>query len=420
MTNTTQSFSAMLNEYTPNELFREELLSRDYVLSKVEKDNNWKNGSLIVPFEGAPASSIKYGSLTSSSDIAEYNYQRGTISSYKEVWGSLIFNHADLMQHDGKMNEQSFLQILPGQIENFMTVMKEQVSQALTGNNYFAAVTDATNAATGVMIVDRPERFVIGMKCTLDDGDSAQTDVYVTAVDMNTNSVTLSATRGGGGANLSAYSVAQNSRFYYDGVLVSGTVTNALSSLKDGLLSNANGGSASLYGKTKVTYPYLQAINVDGSTVNASNILDKLFDAYTSIRRKARGNASTILMSFKHLGSVMKLIETQKGAFKVSVNSTTASLYGWTEITVTTVKGNLTIVGIQEMDDDVIHFIDWSALKFYSNGFFRKRKDPDDGKEFYVVRNTTGYQYIVDICLFGDFVILAPSRCGIMYSIPNY
>ncbi len=418
MTNTTQSFSAMLNEYTPNELFREEILQRDYVLNKVEKDNNWKNGSLIVPFEGASASSVKYGSLTSSSDISEYNYQRGTISAYKEVWGSLIFNQADLMQH-GKINEQSFLQVLPGQVENFMQVMKEQVSQGMTGNSYFAACTDMTNAATGLIVVDRPERFVIGMKCTLDDTGNSQVDVYVTGVDMNTSTITVSAARGSTAYNASAYTVAQSARFYYDGVLVAGTVTNSLTSLKDSLLSLANGGSTTLYGKTKTTYPYLQAINVDGAAINATNILDKVFDAYTAIRRKARGNASTILMSYKHLGSIMKLIETQKGAFKVSVNSTKASLYGWTEIEMTTVRGTLTVVAIQEMDDDIIEFIDWTALKFYSNGFFQKRKSPD-GKEYFEVRNTTGYQYIVDICLFGDLVLLAPSKCGIIYNIPAY
>lgn len=415
---TTRSFSAMLNEYTPNELFREEIIQRDYVLQKVEKDNSWKGGKLIVPFEGASASSVKFGSLTASDDISEFNYQRGEISSYVEVWGSLIFNHTDLMQN-GKISEQNFLQMLPGQVENFMQYTKEVVSHNMMGAAYFASVTDATDAATGIMIVDRPERFVIGMKCTLDDSDSNQGDYYVTAVNMNTSAVTLSATRGGSAADVSAFSVAQSARFYHDGVLVAGTVTNRFTSLRDSLLSLANGGTTTLYGKTKTTYPYLQAINVDGSAINATNILEKIFDAYTSVRQKARGNANTVLMSFKHLGSIMKLIETQKGPFKTSAMSTKASLFGWTEIEITTVRGNLTVVGIQEMDDDVIMLIDWSALKFYSNGFFQKRKSPE-GKEYFEVRATTGYSYIVDICLFGDLVLLAPSKCGIIYSIPAY
>lgn len=414
----TESFSAMLNEYTPNELFREEIIKRDYLLSKVEKDDSWKGGTLVVPFEGASASSVKFGSLTDSSDVSEYNYQRGEISTQTEVWGTLKFNHLDLMRH-GKVSEQSFLQILPGQVENFLVHVKEVCSQNMLGAAYFASVTDATDAATGVMIVDHIERFVIGMKCTLDDGDTAQVDVYVTAVNLNTSAVTLSASRGGGAANLSDYTVAQSARFYYDGVLVAGTVTNRFTSLRDSLLSAANGGTSTLYGKTKVTYPYLQAINVSGAAINATNILEKIFDAYNTIRQKARGNASTVLLSYKHLGSIMKLIETQKGAFKVTANAMKASLYGWTEIEVTTVKGTLTIVGIQEIDNSEIMFLDWSAIKFYSNGMFQKRKSPD-GKEYFEVRATSGYSYLVDICLFGDLVLLAPSKCGIIHSVANY
>lgn len=415
---TTVSFSTMLNEYLPNELMREEMIKRDYLLNKVEKDDSWLGGKLIVPFEGASASSVKLGSLTAEADISEYNYQRGSVDAYVEAWGTLKFNHTDIMQH-GKINEQSLLKQLPGQIENFMQVMKEVVSNNMLGASYFASVTDATNAATGILIVDRPERFVIGMKFTLDDGDSAQADCYVTAINMNTNAITVSATRGGAAFDASAYSVAQSARCYFDGVLVAGTVTNRFTSLRDSLLSAANGGTSTLYGKTKVTYPYLQAINVDGSTINASNILEKIFDAYTAVRTKARGNASTVLMSFKHLGTCMKLIETQKGSFKTTATATKASLFGWTEIEITSVKGTLTIVGIQEMDDTEIMLIDWSALKFYSNGFFQKRKSPE-GREFYEVRATTGYSYIVDICLFGDLILHAPSKCGILYSIPAY
>lgn len=416
---TTVSFSTMLNEYLPNDLMKEELIKRDYLLNKVEKDDSWMGGKLIVPFEGASASSVKLGSLTAESDISEYNYQRGSIDAYVEAWGSLKFNHTDLMQHGGKVSEQSFLKILPGQVEGFMQVMKEVVSNNMLGAAYFASVTDASNAATGLLIVDRPERFVIGMKFTLDDDNSAQADCYVTAIDMNTSTITISATRGGAAFDASAFSVAQNARCYFDGVLVAGTITNRFTSLRDSLLSLANGGTTTLYGKTKTAFPYLQAINVDGSSINASNILEKIFDAYTAVRTKARGNASTVLMSFKHLGTCMKLIETQKGSFKTSATATKASLFGWTEIEITSVKGSLTLVGIQEMDDSEIMLIDWAALKFYSNGFFQKRKSPE-GQEFYEVRATTGYSYIVDICLFGDLVLLAPSKCGILYDIPAY
>lgn len=409
----------MLNEYLPNELLKEELIKRDYLLQKVEKDNNWLGGALNVPFEGGVASSVKFGSLVASTNVSEYNYQRGQVTTQPEVWGTLLFNHRDLMEH-GKVSEQNFLQILPNQIEQFIQYMKEVCSINMLGASYFASLT-VNGTALGVAEVDHVERFTIGQQVTLDDDDSNQTDYFVIAVDLNggtllNGSVTLSATRGGTAADISAYSTAQNGRFYQDGILVAGVVTNGFTSLKKSLLSSANGGSSTLYGKTKTTYPYLQATNVDGSGITAVNLLEKLFDGYNAVRIKARGNANTFLMSYKHLGSAMKIIEAQKGGFKVTANSTNASIYGWTEIQITSVKGQLTLVGIQEMDDDNIMMIDWSALKFYSNGFFRKRENPD-GREFYEVRNTTGYQYLVDVCLFGDLILQAPSRCGIIFSI---
>lgn len=416
---TTRSFSAMLNEYLPNELLKEELIKRDYILQKVEKDDKWLGGNLIVPFEGGVASSIAFGSLTASNDVSEYTYVRGSITTQPEAWGTLAFNHRDLMEH-GNVSEQNFLKMLPNQIDQFIQYMKETVSVNMTGAAYFATLT-VDGTAAGVIEVDHVERFTIGQKVVLFDSGTAQANYYVIAVDLNggtlkRGSVTLSASRGGAAADVSAYGIAQSARCYHDGVLVAGVVTNRFTSLRDSLLSLANGGTTNLYGTAKTAYPYLQAINVDGASITATNIIESLFDAYTTVRSKARGNASTFLMSYKHLGSVMKSIETQKGGFKVSVNSTNASLYGWTEIQVTTVKGQLTIVGIQELDDDVIMMIDWSALKFYSNGFFKKRKSPD-GKEFFESRATTGYTYLVDVCLFGDLVLLAPSRCGIIYGI---
>jgi hypothetical protein len=411
---TTRSFQDMLNEYLSYDLMKEELIKRDWLLSNMEIEDGWKGGTIPVPFEGAQASSLKYGGLTADSDIAEYDYVRGQITSMPEVWGTLKFNHRDLMEHDGKVSEKSFLKILPGQIDNFMQHMKECVSEDLLNGPKVAVVTDATNAATGVMIVDRIEKFILGQKWVLIDNDTAQVEVYVTAINLNTSEVTLSLTRGGAAANLAAYTVAQSARFYRDGVLVGGT---AFASLRDGLLSAANGGSASLYGQSKLAFPYLQAINVSGASVTSSNILGKLFDAYNEVRKKARGNANKIVMSYRNMGWVMAAIETQKGAFKVSPVTSKASLYGWTEIELTSVKGNLTLIAVQELRDDVIMFLDMSAFKFITNGFFKKRTAPD-GKQYYEVRGTSGYSYLLDMCLFGEFVLHAPTKCGILHSIP--
>ena len=64
----------------------------------------------------------------------------------------------------------------------------------------------------------------------------------------------------------------------------------------------------------------------------------------------------------------------------------------------------------------MIPFLDWRALKFHTNGFVRRERSPD-GNEFFVVRNTTGYQYLMDIVVFGELVLSRPSYCGIMHTI---
>lgn len=404
-------------------MLREELVKRDYVLNRVDKDNGWKNGTLIVPFKAAGASSVKFGGLTGSSDIAEDLYIRGEVSQYKEAWGSMIFNYTDLVQHDtGRINEDTFLRVLPDQIEDFMEYFKQVVSIQLTTGPHFATAT-GDGQAGGTIIVDRVDRFYIGQKVSLDDDDTAAADYYVTAIDVNTGSagdlgsgtITLSATRGGAAADVSAYTTAQNAKFYHDGADTGGTTV--FTSLRSQLLSAANGGSTSLFGQTKTAYPFLQAVNVDGSAATAANLLETLFDAYTTVRTKAKGNAREVLMSYKHLGSIMKTIEAQKGAFKVRPESEKASEYGWTTIEIGSVSGiYLKFVGIQEMDDDVIFFMDWSAVKMHSNGLIRKHRSPD-GLEYFVVRNTSGYQYIVDIAMYGELVVSKPGHCGVVHSI---
>lgn len=113
---TTRSFQDMLNQYLPNKLLIEEMVERDWMLKNVEMDNSWLGGDLVVPFQGSQASSVSFGSLTSSTDVAEDNYVRGEITTQPEVWGTMLFNQRDLMEH-GKITEQNFLKMLPDTVE---------------------------------------------------------------------------------------------------------------------------------------------------------------------------------------------------------------------------------------------------------------------------------------------------------------
>jgi len=413
----TSTFSNMLNEYLSYDLLKEEIIKRDYVLTKVEKDDGWKGGTLPVPFKGAGASSIAMGQMTDETDVAEDILVRGSVAGYKEMFGTLVFNQKDLMQHDGTgITEKTFLKILPDSIEDFMVGMKNQVSCYLTNGSHLVTAT-ADGDVSGNITVDRPDRLSIGQKLTWDDSAGADVTAYVKSINMETLVVNFVTTRGGAiAADLSTILVAQGAKAYVDGANVG---ANKFSAIKDMLLSAANGGSATIFGVTKSAYPYTQAIQIPGSAVNASNLLDKIFDGYITIRTFGKGDPREVLMSYKHWGSVLKKLESSKGAFNVVPGSMSTSVYGWTEVEVGGIKGSLKLIAIQELDNDAILFIDWRAFKFHSNGFFKRVKDPE-GKEFYTKRYTTGYKYFVDMALFGDLICSRPSYCGIMSNIPNY
>ena len=420
----TRTFQDMLNDYLPTDVLVEVLVKRDYLLSNIERDDSWVgaggaggasagvNSEYIVPFKGAQASSIEYGALTADTDIADDKFVRGRIGAQIDVWGTMQFHHRDLMEH-GKVSEKRFLKILPDSIEDFVDYLKGVISVNLLNGSWFAKAT-ADGAVGGTIVVDRPDRFTIGQKVTIDDDNStAITDSYVTAINMNTKTITIQDDRTGGAAvDLSSMTLAQNTKFY-----TPGANSAAFVSLRGALLSLANGGDTNLYGVAKTAYPYLQAINVDGASVTATNILQKVFDALTEVRKYGKGAPRDVIMSYKNYGSCIKSVESSKGAFNVRADSTKASPYGWDEIMIGSVaKGSLKLVGVQEMDDDIIIFLDWRAVKFASNGFIQKVKSPD-GLEYYVKRATTGYTYVIDMCCFGELVVHRPSYCGIMYGI---
>src|ERR1700679_2649757 len=181
---TNRTFQNMLNEYLPNELLKEELIKRDYLLSKVEKDDGWLGGNLVVPFKAAGASSVAFGQLSASTDIAQDNYVRGGIPSQKEAWGSMLFNHRDLMEHEA-VSEKNLLKILPDTVNDFMDYMKNVVSVNLLNGPYFALLTANATSSNGQILVDRPDRFVVNQKVIVDDsGTGGPITGYVSTIDM--------------------------------------------------------------------------------------------------------------------------------------------------------------------------------------------------------------------------------------------
>jgi hypothetical protein len=407
---TTRTFSNMLNEYLPEKLLLDELKKRNWALQNIEQDDSWLGGNLIVPFLGAVGSTVTFGSLAASSDIAEELSVRGQVSAYKEVWGSMLFNETDLIQH-GKLSEQNFLKIIPDAIVRHADYLSSMISQNLLTGNAVAKAT-ASGDSSGNITVAQPDRFQIGMKVVVDDDNSSPVTGYVSTINMNTGVLVIVTARGGStGVDLSAYTVAQNAVIYNDG-----QQSNGFDNLPNQLLSSANGGASSILGVTKTSYPFTQSINVSGSTITASNILSSIFDAYVTVRRLGGGKPFKVVMSYKNYGSCLKALETQKGAFNVVPNSKKTEVYAYDAIMIGGFAGTLELNAVQEMDDDKIMLLDMSTLKFYTNGGIRRRRAPD-GKEFFEVRNTSGFQYIVDHCLYGEFVVNQPKKNGIIFGI---
>lgn len=421
---TTVSFSTMLNEYLPLELLGTETKKRSYVLSNVEQDNSWKGGNLVVSFVGGNASSFSYGSLSADTDISEDTFVRGGVSAYKEIWGAMKWNGRDLQEHgavggqaSGKISEQSFLKDLPRRIENFVDNMKSVSSTNFLVGTYFATLTTAATANDGLMIVDHPERFQVDQKVLVKDADATVSTGFVaraSGINMETKVIKLVTARGGvtpvdfSGNNIAA----TTGHCYVDGAQTAG---NAFTSLADQLLSSANGGSANLFGVAKVNYPYLQATNISGASWTSANVLEKLFDAFKECAKLGRGGKKDAVMSYDVMGAVLKLLEVTSGPFKNV--KTEVSAYGYTKVTVVGVDGALTLVGVYEMDSDKVYFLDWSAIKLYTNGLFKIQEDPD-GKKYFTLRATTGYTYIQDVSMFGELVVIEPPKCGVVYSIP--
>lgn len=296
---TSRDFQSMLNEYLSIDLMKEELVKRDYLLQKVDRDDSWKSGTIPVPFEGQHASSVSFGSLAADTNISKYKYVRGQLTSYRELWGSLRFEHRDLMEHDGKIREASFLKILPGQIDDYVTYMKMAIAVNMFDGPSFAKLTVSGNVS-GEIEVDRVDRFTIDQEVWLKDGNTASAQYFVIAIDVNGGTlskglVTLSASRGGAAADVSAYTTGQAAAVYHPGA-----DTESFTSLKSQLLSAANGGSTQIFGQTKTAYPYLQAVQYDGSAMSATTVLSTIFAAYSRRQQLAKSGAlPEVIMSYK-------------------------------------------------------------------------------------------------------------------------
>lgn len=418
---TSRDFNAMLNENLHYDLLRNEFVERQWLMKNCKQNEKWKGGTIPIPFESGHASSVQFGSLTASTNVSVSQYTRGTLSTQKELWGTLQFRHRDIIEHNGRVNEDSFLSLLPGEIDRFMKNVKNRSS--ITALHGYADTVDAssTGSAGGVIKVDHPERFSLNEKVYFDDDDSSVSAAcYISAINMSTGELTVldTLTNGlaaGSAVSLTGYSGAQNAKVYYAGTQPGTAV--GWTSVRQQLLSAANGGDATIFGVTKVTAPYTQALNVSGSTFTEDNILEGLFNKYVTFRNRCDGMGQKFVMSYKNWAAALKNVNVTKGAFAQDPTSRKASEYGWDEISIGGPKGSISLVAIQEMSDTEIYYIDPKSFTFHSNGGFQKLVTPD-GNMYQLSRDaTTGITYLVDLYMYGDLVCHNPLANGVIHSV---
>lgn len=418
----TQNLNNLLKEFLTYDLLMTEVINRSYLLQKVNKKGDWKGGPIPVVFEAAAASSFRMGSLIAQDDITETKYVKGLIENYKEIWGAVKFNYADLTRHTDL--KQSFLSSLLKEIPRFAENMKTLISHLLLNGPALCKATDVTDAATGIIVVDRPERLQIGMYVELGTTTKVYSG-YVGSIDINTKAVTIVTALSDVDGLTNPVDLSVSAAIGYQFRIQDG-FTSALQfvDLPSQLLSAANGGLATHFGKSKVRYPFLQAHNHDGSSIAAGNILTTIFDAFAEVKiYGSNSKVESVIMSYRNFAWAMKELEAGGGAGGIgagrqfTATDRKVSAYGWTEITVMGVDGaELKLVGVNEMNNDVIIGCDWRHIDLISNGMVEKVVSPD-GNEFYTVRAESGYYYISDVRFFGELVVSMPAYQFIIHSI---
>ena len=421
------TFSEMLNEYLVySSILTEEFRDQNWLLQNANHNPNWQGGKLIVPWQQAMPSSIMMGGLTPDADINTGKYVRGFLDGYKEAYGSIYFNSRDLFDH-GKLSEQNFLKLLPDQLDDLMKLFKQTVSIQVLGGPWLDTVAATTVVATDDLRVNHPERFSIGMKITITDGVLTASG-FIRQIDKNTGALVV--TNNANDAIIPANLVDIATLVVADGkIYIEGGLTTSFGSLRSMLLPLAQGGSDTFANKPKAESPFAQSVLYDagGAVANSGDwnaevlkydkVLDLIFDAMR--KGYQRGAIPRVfIMSYKHYSAALKTLEKGSGAYKNIKPSVTYA--GYSEMEVGGVQGSCKLVAIREMNDDWIAGIDTKYLDWHTGKRpFQLMKSPD-GLSYFTKRATTGYTYIADIMLAGDFLYRAPWSAVAIYNLPDY
>lgn len=401
----TATYGALLKRYTPESVFENEFKKISYLWQQCEKDKSYRGGTYEIPIEESGFSSLQFGSLAADTDIGEMEVALGTCSMV-ELWGSILVREADLYRH-GDM-EQSYLKIMPEKIEEFVKFIQQTVSVNFLSGLGIAKAT-ADGEAGGEITVDKPWLFRKNMKVSIDDGNSSEATGYVRSINLSTNKLLIYDARTGGAVvDLSGYTTAQNAV-----VRIIGTGSEAFLSLPEALLSSANGGSDTLYGKTKTDYTVLQALSASGSAFTAETILDDLLtEYYKACDARGSDNFKEIYVSYGTFKNIAKLLDTGKRATIVDKKAGV----GFNSVDIVGAEGMAKIVALREMPNDKIYMGEMSKVKFAGAEPFKRKLY--NNEEFFMKRGTTGPEMISDIALRGNFIV-KPAQWKVIHSVAS-
>jgi hypothetical protein len=302
----------------------------------------------------------------------------------------MIFDQADLERHMSL--EKSFVSALPRKLQGLVRRMADLINLTVVGDGSIGTLA-ANGDATGAVSVGRAATAFLhnGMKVEIDDGNSAAVSGYVQSLDTNAGTFTLKdAATGGSAVDLTNYTTAQSAKVY----LVNGSGTRP-TSLVDLCFSAANGGADSLYSGAivKSASPIYQPFTEDISASNTgATLLASLYDVMFAMVESGRdGMNSEILVPFNAYKAISKQLETNVNFEKKDEEK----IYGSTAITIIGPDSELKIRTARGVPAGKAMILNYDAVSIASYGELIQ-KGKKVGAEHFEVRNTTGYQMIVD------------------------
>lgn len=408
--------NSLLRDYGPDSVFVNEYKKLSYYFNKIEKNKEWVEGSnYLLKFEAGENSRFEMGGLPNSSDINGATYLSATIANPATIVGSMKIHEKDLQKHNGDM-KKSFLDFWPRNSKRFVKRFEERMSVLLMGDGSICTVTlDGTSG--GVIKVDRPSLLTIGEKVEIKDNDSAAVQGYVRKIDINTKLVTIGDAPTGAivPVNLVAFTTAAKAKVYICGTSASG---EKFLSLKDFILTQANGGSDTIHGLTKADSPILQAINTPFSgTATAKELIYTLYKNFFEYDMLGRGDVVEQLVSYENFRWISLYLDKNREFAKSDV---TAGV-GFKSMTLTGPEGDMKITALRDMQNDWAPVVDFKGLEFAGSTLF-KMKHQQSGDLFFTERVPGvggGYQHIVDIETAGQHICKMPGNMAAVYNIPT-